>query len=79
MAQFVKTGFYVRTIHSHTLPGGRRCFKYTYQLAGSAVGALMQLTTGSKTQPWYVGRPPENDSQPVGLAALRGSLPRREP
>ena len=33
MAQLVETGFYVRTAHAHTLPGGRRCVRYSCQLA----------------------------------------------
>jgi hypothetical protein len=43
MAQIVATGFYVRTAHSHTLPGGRRCVRYTYQLAAWVMNRLKAL------------------------------------
>jgi hypothetical protein len=55
MAQIVKTGFYVRTAHSHTLPGGRRCVRYSYQLAAwvmnrlKALGQLIRLRPPRKT------------------------------
>jgi hypothetical protein len=43
MAQLVRTGFYIRTAHSHTLPGGRRCVRYTYRLAAWVMNRLKAL------------------------------------